>query len=84
MRKNNMPFAAVILDLTIPGGMGGKEAAARILEIDPDAALIVSSGYSSDPILANFRQYGFSGVVPKPFDAEGLASELKRLIPNIC
>jgi CheY-like chemotaxis protein len=83
-RENNMPFAAVILDLTIPGGMGGKEAAARILEIDPDAVLIVSSGYSSDPILANFRQYGFSGVVPKPFDAEGLANELKRLIPNIC
>ena len=75
------PFAAVIMDLTIPGGMGGKEAAARILEIDPDAVLIVSSGYSSDPVIANFRQYGFSGVVPKPFDAEGLARELKRLIP---
>jgi PAS domain S-box-containing protein len=81
-QENNVPFAAVILDLTIPGGMGGKEAAARILEIDPDAVLIVSSGYSSDPVIANFRQYGFSGVVPKPFDAEGLARELKRLIPN--
>lgn len=76
------PFAAVIMDLTIPGGMGGKEATARILEIDPDAALIVSSGYSSDPVIANFRQHGFSGVVPKPFDAEGLARELNRLIPN--
>jgi PAS domain S-box-containing protein len=81
-RENNMPFAYVILDLTIPGGMGGKEAAARILEIDRDAVLIVSSGYSDDPVVANFRQYGFSGVVPKPFDAEGLARELKRLIPN--
>jgi PAS domain S-box-containing protein len=78
------PFAAVIMDLTVPGRMGGKEAAARILEIEPDAVLIVSSGYSSDPVLANFRQYGFSGVVPKPFDAEGLASELKRLIHNNC
>jgi len=77
-----VPFAAVIMDLTIPGGMGGKEAASRILEIDPDALLIVSSGYSSDPVVANFRQYGFSGMVPKPFDAEGLASELKRLIPK--
>jgi two-component system cell cycle sensor histidine kinase/response regulator CckA len=76
------PFAAVIMDLTIPGGMGGREAAARILEIDPDAVLIVSSGYSSGPVVANFRQYGFSGVVSKPFDAEGLARELKRLIPN--
>jgi nitrogen-specific signal transduction histidine kinase/CheY-like chemotaxis protein len=81
-RANNVPYAAVILDLTIPGGMGGKEAASRILEIDPDAVLIVSSGYSSDPVIANFRQYGFSGVVPKPFDAEGLARELMRLIPN--
>ena len=78
------PFAALIMDLTIPGGMGGKEAAARILEIDPDAVLIVSSGYSGDPVIANYRQYGFSGVVPKPFDAEGLARELKRLIPNNC
>jgi CheY-like chemotaxis protein len=79
-RVNNVPFSAVILDLTIPGGIGGKEAAARILEIDPDAVLIVSSGYSDDPVVANFRQYGFSGVVPKPFDAEGLARELHRLI----
>jgi PAS domain S-box-containing protein len=76
------PFTAVIMDLTVPGGMGGKEAAARIRDIDPDAVLIVSSGYSSDPIIANFHQYGFSGVVPKPFDAEGLARELKRLIPS--
>jgi CheY-like chemotaxis protein len=76
------PFAAVIMDLTIPGGMGGREAAARILEIDPGALLIVSSGYSIDPVIANFRQYGLSGVVSKPFDAEGLAKELKRLIPN--
>ena len=76
------PFAAVIMDLTIPGGIGGKEAAARILEIDPDAVLIVSSGYSSDPVIANFQQYGFSGVVSKPFDTEVLAMELKRLIPD--
>jgi len=78
------PFAAVIMDLTIPGGMGGKEAAARILEIDPDAVLIVSSGYSRDPVIAKFRQHGFSGVVPKPFNAEELARELKKLIHNNC
>jgi PAS domain S-box-containing protein len=76
------PFTAVIMDLTIPGGMGGREAAARILEVDPDALLIVSSGYSNDPVIANFHHYGFSGVVAKPFDAEGLATELKRLIPH--
>jgi PAS domain S-box-containing protein len=78
------PFTAVIMDLTIPGGMGGREAAARILEVDPDALLIVSSGYSNDPVIANFHHYGFSGVVAKPFDAEGLAKELKRLIPDSC
>jgi two-component system cell cycle sensor histidine kinase/response regulator CckA len=81
-RYSNDPFSAVILDLTVPGGMGGKEASSRILEIDPDAVLIVSSGYSDDPVIANFRQFGFSGAVPKPFDAEGLARELKRLIPK--
>jgi two-component system cell cycle sensor histidine kinase/response regulator CckA len=81
-RQKGLSFDAVILDLTIPGGMGGKEAAAHMLEIDPDAVLIVSSGYSNDPVIANFRQYGFSGVVSKPFDAEGLALELERLIRN--
>jgi len=70
------------MDLTIHGGMGGKEAAARILEIDTNAVLIVSSGYSNDPVIANFRQYGFSGVVPKPFNSEELARELNRLIAN--
>lgn len=79
-RENNVPFSAVILDLTVPDGMGGEEAAARILAIDPEAVLIVSSGYSNDPVLSDFRQFGFSSAVPKPFDAEGLASELKRLI----
>ncbi len=76
----HMPFDAVILDLTVPGGMGGKEAAALILEINPETVLIVSSGYSNDPVVANFRQYGFSGVVSKPFDTGGLTRELDRLI----
>jgi len=81
-RDKEVPYSAVILDLTVPGRMGGKEAAARILEIDPGAALIVSSGYSDDPVIANFRQYGFSGVVAKPFDADGLAREMERIIQN--
>jgi two-component system cell cycle sensor histidine kinase/response regulator CckA len=76
----NSPFDAVILDLTVPGGMGGKETAARMLEIDPDALLIVSSGYSNDPVVANFERYGFSGVVSKPFDVVVLTRELDRLI----
>ena len=79
-RQGNVPYAAVILDLTIPGGMGGKEAAVLILELDPEAVLIVSSGYSNDPIIANYQNFGFSGSISKPFDADTLARELERLI----
>ncbi len=66
--KTGEPFAAVLLDLTIPGGMGGKETMKHLLEIDPDARGIVSSGYSNDPILSHYGDYGFSGVVLKPYD----------------
>jgi two-component system cell cycle sensor histidine kinase/response regulator CckA len=81
-KDRNSPFSAVILDITIPVGMGGREAAERMLEIDPSAVLIVSSGYSNDPVIANFREYGFSGTIPKPFNAEILAAELARLVPG--
>ena len=81
---DHLHFSCVILDLTIPGGMGGKEAAGRILEIDPDAVLIVSSGYSNDPIIANYQSYGFSGAIRKPFDTDTLAGELKRVINRKC
>ncbi len=59
------PFNAVILDLTVPGGMGGKESIKKLSEIDPNVKAIVSSGYSNDPVMANFREYGFSGVYSK-------------------
>jgi len=81
-RARNAPFNAVILDLTVPGGMGGKEVASRLLRIDPNAVLIVSSGYSNDPVVANCRQYGFSGAIIKPFDVETLAAEFERLFPG--
>jgi signal transduction histidine kinase/CheY-like chemotaxis protein len=79
-RELHVPFDAVILDLTVPGGMGGRETAEHILKIDPAAILIVSSGYSNDPVVANYRRYGFSGVVSKPFTASSLARELERVI----
>ena len=76
---SDTPFDVVIMDLTVPGGMGGKEAAGYILDFDPNAALIVSSGYSSDPVIANFRQFGFKGAVVKPFSAGTLTAEVQRL-----
>jgi len=61
------PFSAVIMDVTIPGGMGGREAAEKILSVDAKANLIVSSGYSNDPIMADFTAYGFVAAVAKPY-----------------
>jgi CheY-like chemotaxis protein len=74
-----VPFFAVIMDLTIPGGMGGKEAAQQILEIDPAALLIVSSGYSNDPVMAEYKSHGFSGAVVKPYTINELATVLDTL-----
>jgi PAS domain S-box-containing protein len=75
----NEPFYAVIMDLTVAGGMGGREAMEKLLEIDPDVKGIVSSGYSSDPILANFRKYGFCGMIAKPYKTEDLQNVLLTL-----
>ncbi len=73
-------FNAVIMDLTIPGGMGGKEAVKEILKIDPHAKVIVSSGFSNDPVMADYKSYGFSGVVAKPFMIQELNSALRQIV----
>lgn len=73
-------FDAVILDLTVPGGMGGKETIEKLLEIDPEVKAIVSSGYSNDPIMAEHRQYGFSGVIVKPFNIRELSKLLDEIL----
>jgi CheY-like chemotaxis protein len=75
-----VPFSAVIMDLTVPGGMGGKEAAQQILGIDATANLIVSSGYSHDPIMSDYQSYGFNGAVAKPYRFEELSRMLMLLI----
>lgn len=74
------PFAAVLLDLTVPGGMGGLQAAKHIRAGDPDAVLVVSSGYSNDEVLANCRAHGFVGAVSKPYTVQTLAIELSRVL----
>jgi signal transduction histidine kinase/CheY-like chemotaxis protein len=70
--ETDTSFDFVIMDLTVPGGMGGKEAIKKILQIEPKAKVIVSSGYSNDPIIANFIDYGFSGAIIKPFQLKNL------------
>ena len=70
----------VILDLTVPGAMGGKETMARLLEIDSRVKAVVSSGYSDDPIMADFQKYGFSGVIAKPYKISELGKILQEVV----
>jgi two-component system cell cycle sensor histidine kinase/response regulator CckA len=81
-RRSARPFDAVIMDLTIPGGMGGKEAIRRLLEIDPNAKAIVSSGYSDDPVMSDHQAHGFTAVMMKPYSLEGLRKVIEEVIPN--
>lgn len=74
------PFDVVIMDLTIPGGMGGKEAVKRLMEFDPKVKALVSSGYATDPVMAHYRDYGFAGVIPKPFRLSELGEVLSQVL----
>ena len=74
------PFDLVILDLTVPGGMGGKDAIAALRAIDPAVRAIVSSGYSNDPVVARHREFGFQAVVPKPYEMSVLADAIQRVL----
>ncbi|HYP15723.1 MAG TPA: PAS domain S-box protein [Opitutus sp.] len=78
--EDGEPFALVMMDLTVPGGMGGREAIAQVRQINPHVRAIVSSGYSSDPVLANFREHGFCGVAAKPYEVGDLARVLREAL----
>jgi two-component system, cell cycle sensor histidine kinase and response regulator CckA len=78
--KDGTPFNLMIMDLTVPGGMGGVEALQRIRTIDPQARAIVSSGYSSDLVLSQFDKYGFSGCLIKPYKVEKLSNVIKTVM----
>lgn len=74
------PYALVIMDLNIPQGMGGIEAVQHILEIDKNARVIVSSGYSGDPIMQEYSEYGFVASIGKPFDINGLQTVIQTAL----
>jgi DNA-binding NarL/FixJ family response regulator len=77
--REGTPFDLVVMDLTVPGKMGGKEACARLLGMYPDARVIVCSGYSSDPVMSGHAGYGFLGRLGKPFHM----AELKRVVEQV-
>ena len=79
-KESNDPFDAVILDLSVQGGMGGKEAIQLLVEVDPQVKAIISSGFSGDPIMSEYQEYGFKTAILKPYKMEELEQVLERLI----
>jgi PAS domain S-box-containing protein len=79
-REKGKPYSVVIMDLTIPGGMGGKETIRALREIDPCIKAIVSSGYSNDPVLAEYQKYGFVARVEKPYRMQELGKTLQTIL----
>jgi PAS domain S-box-containing protein len=79
-KNSDYPFDIVITDLTVPGDIGGVETLRRIREIDPQAIVIVSSGYSNDPAMAKFKKFGFSDSLKKPYRAFEVSQAVKRVL----
>jgi two-component system cell cycle sensor histidine kinase/response regulator CckA len=80
--QDGKPFGAVIMDLTIPGSRGGKDVIQDLIRLDPAVKAIVSSGYSNDPIMSNCKEYGFKGVIKKPFKMEDLSEVIAQTLNN--
>ena len=78
--KSGKPFSAIIMDLTVRGGMGGLECMNKLLEIDPGVKAIVSSGYADNPIMSKYRESGFKGIIIKPYEIEDLSEILYKII----
>lgn len=79
-QREGRPFSLVILDLTVPGGMGGEETIQRLRRMDPSVRAVVSSGYSNNPVMANHRRWGFNGVVAKPYRIEQLQAVVEEVL----
>ncbi len=80
LQAEGTPVDMVIVDLTVPAGMGGRETAGQLLELNPEAKIVVASGYSNDPIMANYEDYGFKGAVSKPFGLAELSHVLHQIL----
>ncbi len=80
MAARNEPIDIIIMDLTIPGGMGGEEAVQGVLTIDESAKVIVCSGYSNDSVMARFADYGFKGALSKPYNIDELDTMLSQMM----
>jgi PAS domain S-box-containing protein len=80
MKEKGQPFSAVVLDLYVPAGMGAQETIKKLLEIDPYIKAIIACGYSDDPIVSEFRNYGFSGAVAVPYDLESMKNILNKML----
>ncbi len=81
-REGGLPFDVVIMDLTVPGGVGGREAMRELLALDPKVKAIVSSGYSDNPVMANYREYGFCDVLGKPYSVADLSRTLASVLSS--
>lgn len=79
-KESGDPFDVVIMDLTVPGGMGGKEAVRRLREFDPRVRAVVSSGYSDDAMMSDYRSYGFCGIIVKPYSMDELLKILNQVL----
>jgi len=74
------PYDAVILDLTVPGGMGGSQAVVKLREVDPAVRAIVASGFATNPVLSNFQAHGFLGAITKPFTLQSMSQTLTQVL----
>ena len=81
-RDEGVPFDLVVLDLTVPGGMGGREALQQLRAIDPKVRAIVASGYSEDPVMAHYAEHGFVGVMAKPYTAQQFDDVLQAVLAS--
>ena len=78
--QEGRPYGLVVLDLTVPGGMGGRQALEQLLKLDPSVRAIVSSGYANDLVLSNYQAHGFLGMVSKPYDIADLTHTIERVL----